>query len=249
MYDLTGGTNLFFNNYNSFGEQNLIESLITEAISIYGQSMYYIPRTIVNKDDVYGEDALTQYTKPYLICIYIKSVDGFGGDNDFMSKFGVEIRDQVVFSISQRVFNQCVGTYSNQPRPGEGDLIYFPLNKKCFQVKYTNKFEMFYQMGSLQTWEMTCELFEYSDEIMNTGIPEIDSLQEHFSTNILDFTLLDSDGVPLINENNNYLVVEPFIMGNIVKGAENDVIPKGTDNFNTGSDTFIDFSHKNPFSE
>jgi len=248
-YSLTGGTNLFFNNYNSFGEQNLIESLITEAIAIYGQSMYYIPRNIVNEDNVYGEDALSSYTNPYLVCIYIKSVDGFTGDQEFMSKFGVEIRDQVVFSISQRIFSQCVGSYTNQPRPNEGDLIYFPLNQKCFQIKYTNKFEMFYQMGSLQTWEMTCELFEYSDEIINTGIPEVDILQKQFSTNILDFSYLDEFGHELQDENEDYLVVEPFIMGNVVKGSENDVLPDGTTNFETGSNGFIDFSDSNPFGE
>ena len=131
--------------------------------------MYYIPRKLNNYDNVYGADDQSSYENAYSIELYIKSVDGFSGDGDFMSKFGIEIRNQVIFSVAQRRFNEEIGEYTTQVRPNEGDLIYFPLNKKCFQIKYVNKFEMFYQLGALQTWEMTCELFEYSNENLKIG--------------------------------------------------------------------------------
>jgi hypothetical protein len=159
-----------------------------------------------------------------------------------MSKFGLEIRDQVIFSVAQRIFNEEVGTYTTALRPNEGDLIYFPLNKKCFQVKYVNKFEMFYQLGALQTWEMTCELFEYADELLNTGIPEIDILQKKFSTNILDWTILSEDSFNLITEDGDYIVLEKSSLSDIIPGSDNDAIQ-------SESDLFVDFTAYDPFSE
>ena len=102
--------------------------------------------------------------------------------------------------MAQRIFSQEVGTFTDQVRPNEGDLIYFPLNDRCFEIKFVNKYEMFYQLGALQTWEVTCELFEYSNETFNTGIPEIDIIQSKFSMNALDFSIKD--------EADDYLVTE-----------------------------------------
>jgi hypothetical protein len=235
-------TNFFFNNFKSSQEQLLLENLIIEAIKIYGEDMYYMPRKLGNFDRLYTADDQSHYEQAFMVEIYIKSVDGFAGDGNFMSKFGLEIRDQVVFSIAQRIFNQEIGENTNLVRPNEGDLIYFPLNKKCFQIKYVNKFEMFYQLGALQTWEMTCELFEYSDEIINTGIPEIDVLQLTKSTNILDYAIRDEQGMPLKDEDNNYIVMEQYNLESITGTGVNDTIQEE-------SDTFIDFTHMDPFSE
>lgn len=211
--------------------------------------MYYIPRVVTNYDKMYTEDDQSAYSRAHLVELYIKSVDGFSGDGSFMSKFGIEIRDQVIFSMSQRIFNQEIGLYTKAPRPFEGDLIYFPLNRKCFQIKFVNKFEMFYQLGSLQTWEMTCELFEYSNEILNTGVPEVDSMQKNLSTDILDYSLMDENGNYLTNENDNYLVVQAYDLELIDSVADNDIFSQGTDNFKNGSNNFIDFSQVDPFSE
>ena len=244
-------TNFYFNNFASSGEQTLLEDLIIESIKIYGEDMWYIPRTINNYDKLYGADDSSSYDRAIMVELYIKSVDGFTGDGNFMSKFGLEIRDQVVFSIAQRVFNQEVAATTKQIRPNEGDLIYFPLNRKCFQIKYVNKFEMFYQLGALQTWELTCELFEYSNETFNTGIVEIDVLQTKFSVNVLDYALKDELGFFLRDEDNNYLVTEKYRLENIIPGADNDTIQYGSTNseFSEGSDDFIDFSEIDPFSE
>jgi hypothetical protein len=235
-------TNFYFNNFKQSQEQNLLENLIIEAIRIYGEDMYYVPRNINNLDKLYTADDQSSYTQAFMMEFYIKSVDGFSGDGNFMSKFGLEIRDQVIFSCAQKVFNQEIGAYTTLPRPREGDLIYFPLNNKCFQIKYVNKFEMFYQLGALQTWEMTCELFEYSDEVFNTGIPEIDAIQTKFSTNILDYTINDEQGQPLLDEDGNYIVVEQYDMQTIIGTGDNDIIQQE-------SDQFVDFSVHDPFSE
>jgi hypothetical protein len=235
-------TNFYFNNYRNSGEQNLLEDLIVESIKIYGEDMYYITRNINNLDKLYTADDQSSYTNAFLCEFYIKSVDGFSGDGNFMSKFGLEIRDQVIFSIAQRTFNREIGAYSTLKRPNEGDLIYFPLNNKCFQVKFVNKFEMFYQLGALQTWEMTCELFEYSDEVFNTGIPAIDSIQQNFSTNILDYSIRDELDNYLTDEDGNYLVDEHYNL-NVIEGTgTNDVMA-------SESSSFVDWSVYDPFSE
>lgn len=204
--------------------------------------MYYMPRKLNNYDSVYGADDQSSYDIAYPIEMYIKSVDGFSGDGSFMSKFGIEIRDRVIFSMAQRVFNEEVGQYTTQVRPNEGDLIYFPLNKKCFQIKYVNKQEMFYQLGALQTWEVTCELFEYAGETMNTGIPEIDRLQKKYDTNMYHWAVKDQDGNILLDEEGNILVLEGSSVDDLIPAAENDEIQRE-------SDLFVDFSSKDPFSE
>jgi hypothetical protein len=235
-------TNFFFNNFQSSQEQLLLENLIIESIKIYGEDMYYIPRKLNNYDAVYGADDQSSYENAYPIEIYIKNVDGFQGDGNFMSKFGLEIRDRVVFSMAQRIFNEEIGTFTNQVRPNEGDLIYFPLNKKCFQIKYVNKFEMFYQLGSLQTWEVTCELFEYAGEILSTGIPEIDILQKKFDTNQYHWAVLDETGAMILDEEGNIIVLEGSSINDLIPSADNDEIQRE-------SDLFVDFTAYDPFSE
>jgi hypothetical protein len=239
-------TNFFFNNFKSAQEQDLLESLVVESIKIYGEDMYYVPRNVNNLDQLYTADDQSSYTQAFMVELYIKSVDGFGGDGNFMSKFGLEIRDQVVFSIAQRTFNREIGMYIPLTRPREGDIVFFPLNNKCFQIKYVNKFEMFYQLGALQTWELTCELFEYSDELFNTGIPEIDALQTRMSTNILDHVLVTDQSDYIATEDESYLVPENYSVDDNL----DTVAGTGTNQvFQGESDNFIDFSVKDPFSE
>lgn len=234
-----GQSNFFFNNYKSSQEQDLLESLIIESIAIYGLDCYYIPRKLNNYDAVYGADDQSSYENAYPIVCYIENVNGFAGDGNFMSKFGLEIRDQITIAISQRIFNQEVGEFTTQLRPNEGDLLYFPLNKKCFQVKFTNKFEYFYQLGGLQTYQLTLELFEYSNENFSTGIPEIDSLQKKFDQNQLDWTVDTEDGFSLLTEEGDYIVLESAPK---VAGADNDWIQEE-------SDQFVDWTTVDPFSE
>lgn len=241
---MSGSTNFFFNNFQASQEQLLLENLIIESMSVYGQDMYYIPRKLNSYDDVYGADDQSSYENAYPIVMYIESVDGFGGDGDFMSKFGVEIRNQVTFSVAIRTFNEEVGEFTTQVRPNEGDLIYFPLNQKCFQIKYVEKFQMFYQLGKLYTFKLTCELFEYSGELLNTGIPDIDILQQKLSTNILDWTILfdGANSAPIMTEDSDYLILEGSSLNDKIPASDNEEIQNE-------SDLFIDFSALDPFSD
>lgn len=170
-------TNPLFNNFRFTGEQQLYEDLIVEFIKIHGDDMWYIPRAFVNKDEIYGEDDLSEYNSAYLIEIYVRSYDGFQGDGSFVSKFGLEIRDQVTFTISKRRFEEDIGNAESIFRPREGDLLYFPLNRKVFEIKYVDNKPFFYPFGELFTYDLYCENFEYSSERFNTGIPEIDSIK------------------------------------------------------------------------
>jgi len=246
---MRGSSNFYFNNFSSSGEQDLLHDLIIESISIYGQDMLYIPREVVNYDKLLGEDDQSKYTKSYQIVTYIDSIDGFSGDGRFISKFGLEIRDQVNLVIAQRVFTEEVGSQTGQSRPNEGDLMFFPLNRKTFIVRFVDKYSMFYQLGTLPTWKLTLELFEYSNEIFDTGIPDIDILQEKFSSNIIDWALLDENGDYIVDESENILVIEKYNVESINLFADNDVLQSGTINFPEGSDDFIDFTERDPFSE
>jgi hypothetical protein len=240
-------TNFYFTNYTSSADQRLYEDLTIEAIKMYGHDVYYIPRTLNNYDPVYGADDSSSFENAYPIEMYIKSVDGFGGDGNFISKFaGLEIREQIVFTVARRRFEEDVIQYTNQLRPNEGDLIYFTMNKRLFQIKYVNKYEIFYQVGNLTTWELTCELFDYSGEDISTGVDEIDDLTTNMDMNVLSWGILTEDGLYLTDEFDNFLIQESSPIGS----ANNTTFP--VDDSNTiqiESDEFIDFTQVDPFSE
>lgn len=238
----SGVQNFFFNNFQSSQEQNLLEDLIIEAISIYGLDCYYVPRKINNLDKLYYTDDQSSYTDAFLVALYVENIDGYAGDGNFMSKFGLEIRDQITMSIPIKTFNSEIGALTAQLRPNEGDIIYFPLHKKCFQIKFVDKFEMYFQLGKLYTYKLTCELFEYSNEKFNTGIPEIDAIQVKFDTNIVDWAVRTEDGLNLLTEDGDYVVSEKYVLENIDATTENVDIQQE-------SAAFIDFSEADPFAE
>lgn len=235
-------TNFFFNNFSSSQEQNLIEDLVIESIKIYGIDVYYIPKRENNKDKIYGEDSLVEYNTNYLIDMYIKNVDGFGGDGDFLSKFNIEIRDQITFTLARRTFDLEIGAIETFKRPQEGDLIFFPLNKKLFQIKFVEHEPVFYQMGSLQMYDLKCELFEYSDEVLNTGIADIDDIMYNYSTSLNIFAVLTEDGFELTDEDGYTVVNEGFDL------EEQDVLSDNQD-IETEADAILDFTEADPFSE
>lgn len=156
-------------------EQTLIEDLIIESIRVFGVDVWYMPRTLRAVDDLLNEDDLSTFDRAYMIEMYVKNVEGFEGDGQFLSKFGLQIRDSMTLSVAMRRFSEDVGLYDEQVRPNEGDLIYFPLNRKVFEVMYVDNKPIFYQMGALQMYDLRCELFELSNERFNTGVEEIDS--------------------------------------------------------------------------
>lgn len=241
---LPPGTNFYFRNYDSSREQQLLEDLIVESIKQYGEDMFYIPRVLVDKDEIFGEDTQSKYEHAIPLELYIKSVDGFEGDGVFLSKFGLEIRDQVTFTVALRTFNIDVGLVTGTQRPNEGDLIYFPLNQKLFEIRYVNYKPFFYQLGALQTYDLVCELFEYNNQEFNTGIAEIDEIQTKFSFNVLDYALLAEDGSVMRTEDDEYLVTEKWDMDEIDPGTDNDYIEEEIEN-----EDIIDWSETDPFSE
>ena len=173
-------TNFYFNNFTNSMEQNLIEDLIIESIRIFGHDVWYMPRTLGAKDELLNEDDLSTFDEAFMVEMYIKNVEGFEGEGDFLSKFGLQIRDSITFTIAMRKFTEEVGTYNEEIRPKEGDVIYFPLNKKMFEIQHVEHEAVFYQMGNLQTYDLRCELFEYSGERFQTGQDFIDTRWDEY---------------------------------------------------------------------
>ena len=158
-------------------EQNLYEDLVIESLKIFGQDVYYIPRTLVNRDNVLNEDPASKFDDAYLIEAYLENVDGFEGQGDLFSKFGLEIRDEATFVISRRQWEKIIGIFSSDlvnPRPQEGDVIFLPMTNSFFEISYVEDDSPFYQLSNLPVYRLNCSLFEYSDEDFDTGIESID---------------------------------------------------------------------------
>lgn len=235
-------TNFYFNNFGASQEQLLIENLIIESIKIYGLDMFYIPRTVVNRDEIYNEPETSSYNTSIMVEMYIRNIDGFAGDGEFLSKFGLEIRDQITFTMAQRVFDEEVAIITLQQRPQEGDLIYFPLTKALYQIKFVNVKPIFYQLGALQTYDITCELYEANSEVFNTGIDEIDSVYNSLSLTANAYELLASNGTTLATEDGDAIVLETYTLEDIDPLAQNE-------EFEQEGLNFIDFTEIDPFSE
>jgi len=226
-------TNLYINNFENVQEQNLLNDLVEESIRFYGIDVYWMPRSLVVEDRIYGEDLFSQFNHAYVIEMYVKNVEGFEGEGDFLSRFGLEIRDQITFTVSQRRFDSMVSGYSTLPatqadysRPREGDLIYFPLNKKIFEIKFVEHEERFYPLGTLPVYDLKCELFVYGSEKIDTGISEVDKLET-------DFTYANTDVDSTTNE---ATAIETF------RNPEDDNI-----SIENAADNILDFSDGNPF--
>jgi hypothetical protein len=166
------------------GEQGLVQDLVDEQIKMFGKNVYYIPKTLVKEDSVFGEDTLSKFEGAFEVEVYLEDAGGFRGDGDIFSKFGVRIQDQVTFIISKRRFTAAVDDNAQlivEGRPNEGDLIHFPMVGKTFQIQYVEHEQPFFQLGKIYTWGLRCELFEYSDEDFDTGIAEVDAVETNFA--------------------------------------------------------------------
>jgi len=176
------------NRYISHGtksEKSLLAELIAESIQVYGHDMYYIPRKIVKLDRILNEDVLSNFPDAYMCEMYVESVDGFEGDGKLITKFGLEIRDQLTLAVSVYRWNQLVGRFGypeESVRPREGDLIYIPLTKGLFEIKFVEDKKPFFQLGGLYTYKLIAELYEYPNNAIDTGIEEIDAIQGYAST-------------------------------------------------------------------
>ena len=187
-------TNFYFSQ-KVRSEQNLYEDIVIESLKMYGQDVYYLPREIVNEDRVFGDDVPSKFSSSYKIEMYVENVEGFDGEGDLFTKFGVEIRDQATFVVARRRWTSTVGRVDNNInsiRPREGDLIYLPLSNSMFQIMAVEHEQPFYQISNLPVYKLRAELFEYNDEDFETEIDAIDDIERDYSyTYILT---LDSAG-------------------------------------------------------
>lgn len=205
--------NTYFDQYETETEQSVLDDLNVEAIEIFGVEMYYLPRIQITPDEIYTESPIAEFRNAYALPVYIESYAGFQGDGNFLSKFGVEIRDQLEFTIAMRTFEDEVAALETDVeliRPREGDLIYYPHRKATFQIMFVDKRAVFYPLGSLHTYKMTVELFEYSGERFQTGVAEIDSLEQKYTNDLLLWAIHNEDGDYWINEDSDILVREQY---------------------------------------
>lgn len=165
-------------------EQRLFEDIVIESLKMYGQDIYYLPRDVISEDRILGEDIPSRFNSSYKVEMYIENVDGFDGEGDLFTKFGVEIRDQATFIISRHRWSQTVHRYDNDitvSRPSEGDLLYIPFSKKLFEITHVEHEQPFYQLQNLPTYKLRCELFEYGNEDIVTGVEAIDDIQQDYA--------------------------------------------------------------------
>ena len=182
-------------------EQNLYEDLIIESLKIFGQDVYYIPRTLVSRDNILGEDAASKFDDAYLIEAYIENTDGFEGAGDLYQKFGLEIRDEATFIISRRQWQNLVGIWNNvveTNKPQEGDLIFLPMSNSFFEISFVEDEQPFYQLSNLPVYKMQCSLFEYNEEDFETGVDAIDVVQGQQSYQV---------GMNVSTSNNNHFTL------------------------------------------
>jgi len=181
----------------SYGEQRLVQELINEQLKIYGVEVTYIPRKYVRKQTIIEEIQSSTFDDNFLLEAYINNFDGYSGAGDIMTKFGVSIRDELSLTISKERFEDFISPFLEgmdddeievSTRPREGDLIYFPLGQRIFEVKFVEHENPFYQLGKNYVYELKCELFEYEDEVIDTTVDEISDVLEQTGY-IVDLTL------------------------------------------------------------
>ena len=268
----------YFQKFEHHNEQNLMEDIVVESIRVYGNDVQYLPRKLNNIDNIFGEDPTASFESSYPVEMYIKNVDGFEGEGTFVSKFGLEIRDQITFTVAQRTFKGLGLTI----RPLEGDLIWFPMTQALFEIQFVEHQAMFYQNGKLPIFDLNCERFEYSDESIDTGVASIDKIEQVQSyketisisnrsaafttgetvTGAISLTTAEivsnaADSMDVINLTGTFATNETITgstsgstatIGTVTKEFANDPQAINT-SIQLTANGIIDFSEDNPFSE
>lgn len=215
------------NPYFSHGtrnEQYLVEDLIIETLKIYGNEMLYIPRQVVSKDEILGEDRLSKFKHAYPIEMYFENVDSFDGQGAFMSKFGLMMEQSATLVVARRRWDQMIGRYDTSilpNRPAEGDLIYFPLTRGLFEIKFVKHQDPFYQLGKLYVYKLHIELFQYASERLDTCVPEVDVFEtlKTFDADSKTSAFGIIDEIRILNRGMNYTTATVEILSNSGSGA------------------------------
>ena len=249
-------TNVYFDT-GTTSEQRLYEDLIIEQLKIYGQDVYYLPRKLANKDTIFGEDPASSFDDSYIIEMYVDNSDGYMGEQEIIKKFGLELRDDIRFTLSKSRWETLIKKNSDlvAERPQEGDLVYFPTTKAFFEIQFVEHEQPFYQQSALPVYKLSCTRFEYSSERIDTGIAEIDKVEDALSTDTMNFQFtLENEVGSLLLENDlgaiNYFINEEFTMATqqpVDQGKAFETAA-GTNTSST-SDDILDFSERNPFGE
>ena len=253
-------TNVYFST-GTTSEQKLYEDLIIEQLKIYGQDVYYLPRKIANKDTIFGEDPASSFDDSYIIEMYVDNTDGYMGEQEIIKKFGLELRDDIKFTVSKLRWETLVSNNSdlqNTLRPNEGDLVYFPTTKAFFEIQFVEHEQPFYQQSALPVYKLSCTKWEYSSERVDTGIAEIDATEDALSTDTMAFqfsleTGTSASGAITLESDIgdiNYLINEDFTMATqqpVDQGKAFETAA-GTNTAST-EDDILDFSERNPFGE
>ena len=227
-------TNPYFNkNYSSQSEQDLYDDLMEESIKIHGIDVSYLPRDIQKIDSLFKDVEVSQFTATHDIEMFVDSIEQFGGEGDFLSKFGVEIRDTLELTVMVNRFETLgIG------RPKEGDLIFFPFNKQLFEVMFVEDEQIFYTLGKKFVYRLKLELFEYSNQMINTGIEDIDKIQYENAYSIELATTNGNDIDFVVGEN---VVQGTNARGRVASWANNtleliDVVGKFVEGVNVDGD-------------
>ena len=232
-------TNVYFNHAVQ-SEQDLHEDLVVESLRFYGHEVFYLPRTIVDEDELFGEDTSSKFGDAYAVEMYIENTEGFEGEGDLLSKFGVEVRDQATFVLSKRTWQRFISLDQNlatSTRPQEGDLIYFPLGNQVFEIRFVEHENPFYQLGKLNVFKLQCETFEYSHEEIDVGIAELDNIEDQFSYQVT-MTLGAGSGDFVVGETVTQTVSSgKTVSGNVVSYSS---IGESTKTLNVNNITFSD---------
>ena len=176
-------TNLYFSQKVK-SEQNLYEDIVIESLKMYGQDVYYLPRDLVNEDTILGDDPVSSFNSSHIVEMYIENTEGFEGEGDLFTRFGVEIRDEATFVVSRKRWEDTVKRYDNEitsVRPSEGDLIYLPLSNSLFQITHVEHEMPFYQLSNLPVYKLRCQLYEYTGEDLDTGVDTIDDIENKYA--------------------------------------------------------------------
>ena len=249
-------TNVYFDT-GTTSEQRLYEDLIIEQLKIYGQDVYYLPRKIANKDTIFGEDPASSFDDSYIIEMYVDNVDGYMGEQEIIKKFGLELRDDIVFTLSKLRWETLIKNNSDltADRPQEGDLVYFPTTNAFFEIQFVEHEQPFYQQSALPVYKLSCTRFEYSSERLDTGISTIDSVETSLSTDTMQFQFsLENETGSFVLESSigaiDYLINEDFTMADQATNDQGQIIETqaGTNTSSTADD-ILDFSERNPFGE